>query len=266
MNKLRAQSDPCPQGATLKSHQQAWDFVAKQYAGGTSLPSWGTNGEMKDVAIIPEIKGGKFLEIGFGSGDSIAYLLKHGAAHVTGIDFSSAQKKIAEMRIAAASKNSSGYPKRFTLIQQAMDEALPYGLFDCVIAVYSIGWSEYPEKLFGEIHKKLRPGGYFIFSWDHYLSRIIETEEGKLVVRKSYHEPMPLFRENWKGSGQLIETHQLRPSDWFRMLTEAGFSVDGFWEPKPDKDTEPLDVYSPIYSATASSMVPTCVVFRAKKI
>lgn len=266
MNKTHVGNNGRLQDSSLEVHRQAWNLIAKQYAGGTSLPAWGTNGEMRDVAIIPRIEGERFLEIGFGSGDSIVHLLKHGATHVTGIDFSSAQKKIAEMRIAAAAKGSGRYSKRVTLIRQAMDEDLPVGPFDCIIAVYSIGWSEHPEKLFSNIYEKLNPGGYFIFSWDHYLGRIVEIEGSELVIRKSYHEPMPLVRENWKDSGLLIETHQLRPSDWFRMLTEAGFAVDGFWEPKPDKDAKPLGIYSPTYSATASSMVPTCVVFRAKKI
>lgn len=249
----------------MESHRHAWDFVAPHYSGGSALPAWGTKGELQDEEVIHNIKNTTILEIGSGSGDSLIYLLKNGAKHITGIDFSPTQIKIAENRIRLAFKNSPDYTGKITLLLRPMDEPLPTGLFDHILAIYSIGWSERPEKLFRNVYDKLKPGGYFYFSWDHYLARIVEQTEQGITIVKSYHEPMPLVRENWKGSGSLIETHQLRPSDWFAMLTDAGFIVDGFWEPKPDKKRSQPKIYSATYSPLVSEFIPTCVVFRAKK-
>lgn len=266
MKNITNKSNGIPRGASIESHRHAWDYIANQYTGGTALPAWGPRGELKDENILGTIAGKNILEIGFGSGDSLIYLLTQGAAHVTGIDFSSSQFKIAEERITAACGKIVTYVKKVTLLLRSMDEDLPPGPYDAVVAIYSVGWSEQPEKLFTKIYHTLKPGGYFYFSWDHYLSRIVEHTEHGLTVVKNYHDPMPLVREDWKGSGSLIETHQLRPSDWFQMLTTAGFMVDGFWEPKADKNLRAPKIYSTTYSTTISDKVPTCVVFRARKL
>ncbi len=253
------------QGASLTSHKKAWDFVAAQYKGGTSLPSWGTRGELQNEDILGNLKNKRILEIGFGSGDSLAYLVKHGASQVMGIDFSNEQFKIASETLRKSFKHNPSKLKKVKLLLQSMDDPLPEGFFDCIIAIYSAGWSEQPHLLFQNIFKKLKPGGTFCFSWDHYISRIVEQSEHGIKIIKSYHEPMPLVRENWKGSNLVIETHQLRPSDWFKMLTQAGFIVDGFWEPKPNVNTLIKKIYSNNYAQNINELLPTCVVFRAKK-
>ncbi len=255
-----------PKGASQESHRHAWNFLAKAYTGGTALPAWGTRGELQDQKILADVTDAEVLEIGFGSGDSIIYLLQQGARHVTGVDFSLEQFKIATKRIQTAFKNQPLKLKKVELLVQSMDDGLPPRQFDHIISVYSIGWSERPSHLFQTIYNRLKPGGYFYFSWDHYLSRIAVESEGKVQIVKSYHEPMPLVREDWKGSGVVIETHQLRPSDWFQMLREVGFVVDGFWEPKPHRATTLPEIYSENYAPRISEFVPTCVVFRAKKV
>ncbi len=265
MARKYAHAKHLPQGVSLESHQVAWDFVAAQYAGGTALPAWGTRGELQYEQILEDVKGRRVLEIGFGSGDSIIYLIRQGAGSVVGIDFSKGQHALASSRIARSFKNSPKLMAKVELRTQSMDSELPAGPFDAVIAVYSVGWSEQPEQLFRKIYTVLNPGGYFYFSWDHYLSRVAEYGEGGVRITKSYHEPMPLIREDWKGSGQIIETHQLRPSDWFALLIKAGFVVDGFWEPKPNRDIPLQEVYSQAYANEIGVLLPTCVVFRARK-
>lgn len=248
-----------------KLNKQAWNFVAEKYKGGSALPSWGTCGEGATTNVLGNVKGKTILEIGCGSGDSIIYLLKQGAKHVVGIDFSERQIELAHERIAQAFKNDPKFLKRVTLINQSMEEKLPNGTFDYVIAIYSVGWAENIATLFQKIHQKLKPSAEFCFSWDHYMSRIVDVEKSMVVVKDSYHEPKKLVRKDWKSSGVTIKTHQLKPSDWFEMLTTSGFSVTGFWEPKPDREYKVLDVCSEVYSPEITAKVPSCVIFKAKK-
>lgn len=254
-----------PLTTSLENHRDAWDFVAQSYAGGSALPAWGPRGELKEQRVLASVRGKRVLEIGCGSGDSIIYLLKQGAAHVVGLDFSPTQLELAHTRLAKAFEGNTEMLKKVTFRLQSMDESLPSGPFDAIIAIYSLGWSEHPRELMKRIYERLKPGGEFCFSWDHYLGRIVEPREDGLIVNRSYHEPMPLIRENWKGSGYLIETHQLRPSDWLQMLLDAGFRITGFWEPKPNDKTPLKSIYSSTYSSNVSDLVPTCIVFRAEK-
>ena len=248
-----------------KLNKQAWNIVAEQYQGGSALPSWGTRGEGATTDVLGNVKGKTILEIGCGSGDSIVYLLKQGAEHVVGIDFSEKQIEIAQKRIAKAFKNNPKILKRFTLLNQSMEHVLPDREFDYIISIYSIGWAEDLNKLFGSISKKLKPGGYFCFSWDHYMSRIVSLKKDQVVVNDSYYQSKDLIRKNWKSSGLTIKTHQLKPSDWFEVLTKAGFAVTGFWEPKPDARYKVLGVCSEVYSSKVTDKVPSCVIFKAQK-
>lgn len=253
------------QRATSSPQLLAWNRVAKLYAKGTYLPSWGTSGELSSEDILPNLQGKSVLELGCGSGHSLVYLAKHGAKQVAGLDFSPVQIRLARKTLKTFSARSKLRAKQISLYQQPMEKPLPGKDWDIILSIYSLGWADDPESVMREVFKKLKPGGTFIFSWDHLLSRVVKEEDGKLAVVKNYHHPMPLVRENWKGTGLTIETHQLRPSDWFWMLQKSGFVVTGFWEPEPHSRTQPLEVYSESYSRGIRGLVPTTVVFRAKK-
>ncbi len=248
----------------LQSHHDAWNFLSSEYVGGASLPSWGTNCEGQNLPILGDVKGKTILELGCGSGDSIIYLLKQGATKVVAIDFSEKQIEIATQRIQAEFADENIW-QRVSLIHQSLDEPLPSGPFDIALAIYSVGWAENPQKLMEKINQVLKPGGEFYFSWDHYLARVAELKDQQIVITGNYHQPTNLFRKNWKNSGIDIETHQLRPSDWFQMLTQAEFNVTGFWEPQPNAKSEPLSIYSETYAPEIAKQIPTCVIFRAKK-
>ncbi|MDQ7021560.1 MAG: hypothetical protein Q9M91_07110 [Candidatus Dojkabacteria bacterium] len=77
----------------LNKNKKAWDQAAEKFAGGTCLPAWGPFGELENENIFGDIKGEAFLEIGYGSGHSIKYLVERGAKKVYGIDISDEQKK-----------------------------------------------------------------------------------------------------------------------------------------------------------------------------
>ncbi|MEK7669282.1 MAG: class I SAM-dependent methyltransferase [Patescibacteria group bacterium] len=79
----------------LQINKKAWDKVAEQFFSHSALPIWGPFNIGKNTDLIGSIKGKTFLDIGFGSGHSIKYLIERGAKKVYGVDISNAQFQFA---------------------------------------------------------------------------------------------------------------------------------------------------------------------------
>jgi SAM-dependent methyltransferase len=225
---------------------------------GCHLPYWGTNGAGKDLTNETHLPlfGKDVLEVGCGTGASIDYVIKSGAKSVSVCDVSS----VAIDSIT----NPKVYTSCFDISENFIYED---NSFDTVFAIYSIGWSQNISHTLQEIHRILRSGGTFMFSWDHQVSRITELQDGNLVVTKNYHKETILERKDWRGTGNDIKTIQSKPSEWFALLLNTGFRVDGFWEPEITANTNTVSLgFSNNYALEKSIMLPSCVLFKATKI
>ena len=82
----------------LAMNKRAWDQVAPKFAGHCALPDWGPFGECRSLDLLGDLNGLTVLEVGCGSGDSIARVVDRGAARVYGIDISATQIALATER------------------------------------------------------------------------------------------------------------------------------------------------------------------------
>lgn len=244
----------------ISENEKTWDAAAEFFVEASALPMWGPFGVGDDLNLLPEIKGKTFLEVGCGSGRSIKYLTDHGAEKVYGLDLSSVQLKEAE------GFNKDGISQdRVKLIKGMMEEKLDIEPVDTVFSVYAIGWTPDPNVALRNIYSYLKPGGLFIWSWDHTIFYDVQYEEGKYVITNSYHDEKPLAVKNWKKEGSTAHVTYRKTSTWFQLLRGVGFEIIAYHEPKPknlDRGSEDPNKY---YSIQKAEKIPATFIFVCKK-
>lgn len=244
----------------LLQNQETWDRVAEQFLEASSLPQWGPFGVGVDLNLIPTLEGKSFLEIACGSGRSIKYLIDNGASKVYGLDISKVQldeaKKYNQLSIDAG---------KIQLFHQPMEELIQIEPVDYVMSIYGIGWTPDPKLTLQNIYSYLKPGGLFIWSWDHTFFTDILYKDGDYVVTYSYHEEKPLALKDWKNDGTTAHLTYRKTSTWFRLLQEAGFEVVGYHEPAPVDLSRGFAEPDEYYSIDKAKKIPATFIFVCKK-
>jgi len=237
------------------TNTEAWDRVAARRAGagpatvveyGTDLPT------EADLRLCGEVKGKRVLDLGCGSGENAVAFAKQGA-HVIAIDDSPAQlglaRRLADAREVRVEWHRGDVADLAFLRADSIDLAFAAGLLSEVEDV---------DRLFRQVHRVLRPGAAFVFSFDHPAALAVGREDaapgglplGRLEVRRSYNEPGPLkiVRE-----GEDMELWPRTIADVFASTHRAGYRVDVLLEPEPLRSADP------------GPQVPTMVICRARK-
>lgn len=243
----------------LEKNKDAWERVAESFAGGLYLPSWGPFCELRDKNLIGEIKGKTFLEIGYGSGHSAKYLLNNGAKKVYGIDISEEQKRLASKLNRKYIEDGKGV---FYVSPMEKTVDLPEKV-DNVFSVYAIGWTTSPAITFNNIKSYLKPGGRFIWSWEHPFFSRVSTEDNRLIMNNSYLKEGAKFVSKWSGSDGAYLQHR-KISTWVKALVKSGFEIKDMYEPNPEvfaKDHMDNERY---YSKFRVSFIPSSIVFDCR--
>jgi SAM-dependent methyltransferase len=244
----------------VSENQKTWDKVADLFVNASELPAWGPFGIGDDLNLIPKIEGKTFLEIGCGSGRSIKYLTEKGAKKVCGLDVST--KQIEEAITHNQGEINQGKVK---LIRGSMEEKIDIEPVDFVFSIYAIGWTPEPEKTLKNIYSYLKPGGLFVWSWDHTFFTDVQFKDGKFIVVYSYHEENSLVIKNWKKEGATANITYRKTSTWFQLLRDAGFEIVGYYEPKPKNLSRGHDDPTRYYSLQKAEKIPCSFIFVCKK-
>ncbi|MEK7589084.1 MAG: class I SAM-dependent methyltransferase [Patescibacteria group bacterium] len=240
----------------LNTNREAWNKVADHFFSHSALPVWGPFGIGKNQDIIGAIKGKTFLEVGFGSGHSIQYLVKNGAKKVWGIDISKTQFNFATKLNKKAIENG-----KVELFEVNMEKKLKLPLVDTVFSIYAFGWTVDPKKSLVNVYSYLKPGGKFIWSWDHIFFTDVEDQKDKLVVRYSYHDEHEIFLKKWKG-GVPVYLRYRKTSTWFKLIKDAGFNIVGYLEPAP---IIKKDLSRSYYTIHKAKRVPCSMIWVCEK-
>jgi SAM-dependent methyltransferase len=240
----------------LETNKAAWEKVAEKFAGGLYLPAWGPFGELRHENLLGEIKGKTFLEVGFGSGHSIQYLMQNGAEKVYGVDISEAQ-----LRLATELNKLYMEQGKVILNVAAMEETLPLPeQVDVVFSVYGIGWTTDIKTAFSNIKSSLKPKGKFVWSWEHPFYSRFTVEDHKLIMDKPYLTENARFVPDWVGSSGAYLQHR-KVSTWFNALQEAGFKIENLYEPDPEVFKETSEDPTRYYSVFRAQLVTPTIIF-----
>lgn len=205
-----------------ETNRQYWDGAADNWFGVTALPEYGVLCVTEDeLHLFGDVTGKRMLEICCGSGHSLVYQAQQGAGELWGLDISESQLRNAKRYLA-----SNGVTARLICAPMEDECGIPAGYFDFVYSIYGLGWTTDLPHTFRRLASYLKPGGTLIFSWNHPLfGRVgcVQTEDGKLVVQKSYFDQSDTRLQLDDGE-MLLRNYRL--SDYLNALADAGFVLE----------------------------------------
>ncbi|MGO1059181.1 class I SAM-dependent methyltransferase [Planococcus sp. FY231025] len=245
----------------LKQNQKSWNMVAGHFNGIDALPSFGPFTQTdEELRLFEAIQDKKVLDIGCGSGHSLAYMKAKGAAELWGVDFSEKQIDTAKDTLRELQANLYCAPME-------EDIGLPKEHFDIVYSIYAIGWTSDLKSTFNLIYSYLKSGGYFIFSWDHPLYAHLQSENGLISLTGSYQEEGMTRYDNFKGEDAPVVIPQRKLSTYINTLVQSGFIIEEVVEadvPVQLKNME-AEVSDRYYSLYKAQKFPTTMIIKARK-
>lgn len=250
MEVLRLHAD------TLKVNKKSWDEVAPRFYGRTALPEYGPFAPTEDeLSLFGDVAGLNLLEIGCGSGHSLKYMHDKNAGEIWGLDLSSSQ-------IMAARELLNQTDVHLFESSMESDPGLPHEYFDMVYSIFALGWTTNLDLTLKNIHKYLKPGGIFIFSWEHpFYSRVKNTELG-LMLDKSYHEEGPYDHQAWNHPAIM---QQYKIGTYINTLIENGFRIEKMVEDVRLSEELKTRHENRWYNEAKVSALPTTIIFKCSK-
>lgn len=241
----------------LTINRTGWERSAERFFGRTALPEYGPFSLKEDqLNLFDSISGKKVLDIGCGSGHSLQYMSNNGAAELWGIDLSSKQ-------INTASKLLDNQHSNIKLFESPMEvnPGLPSNYFDIVYSIYALGWTVDLNSTLANINEYLKPGGIFIFSWEHPFHDRITFNNGTFNFNKSYLEEGPEYNEAWHN--EVIIYHR-KLSTYINSLIDSSFIIEKVIDDVALPDT-PSENPSRWYSTQKASLIPATFIIKASK-
>jgi SAM-dependent methyltransferase len=245
-------------------NHKGWNQVAPLFYGGTALPRYGPLAQTEDeLKLIPDLSGRSVLELGCGSGHTLAYLREsRNASYLWGLDISEEQ-----IRFTKEWLNEKRIPAKLFLASMDENPGIPEDHFDLVLAIYALGWTPDLYRTLTLVESYLKPGGLFIFSWEHPVYQCLEynTDLGRYVFERSYLKEGPEFHPDWKGVEIVINPRKL--STYLNALTQAGLVLDDLIESELNLALAREQDFAPEkwYSVARANLVPTTFIVKAHK-
>ncbi|MGN7358452.1 class I SAM-dependent methyltransferase [Paenibacillus sp. SAF-054] len=240
---------------SLRINKESWDGAAERFFGRTALPEYGPHAPSEEkLNLFGELSGQKALEIGCGSGHSLLYMLDRGIEECWGIDLSEVQIETA--------RRVCGLDDRVKLLESPMEEnpGIPHDYFDVVYSIYALGWTMNLKRTLTHIHSYLKPGGSFIFSWEHPIHNRVINEDQILKFHMPYTEEIPALHEAWKPRPAIF--HHRKISTYINALIETGFIIEKVMEEVELDDTQNENSW---YSVAKASYFPATMIIKCRK-
>jgi SAM-dependent methyltransferase len=248
----------------LSINQKGWNKVATLFHGGTALPLYGPLAQTEDdLNQIPDLAGKRVLELGCGSGHSLAYLWEiKNARELWGLDFSEEQLDFTKELLA-----NKSIPARLFLSSMDENPGIPENYFDLVVSIYSLGWTPDLIRTLALVHAYLKPGGSFIFSWEHsvYRSLRYETDSANYVFETSYLDEGPVLHPSWRDVEIVINHRKL--STYLNAILQSGLILEQIIESDLNIALAREQDYASEkwYSVQRAKLVPTTFIVKAYK-
>lgn len=214
-------------------NREVWTISNANYTAGSAEATWAqeeiTWGRWhtpeSEIKVLPRLRGREVIELGCGTAYFGAWLKKHGAKRVLGVDITPAQ-----LDTAREMNEKFGLGLEF-LKANAEAVPLPDASFDLAFSEYGASlWCD-PYKWIPEAARLLRPGGELVFMRSTDLEMLCSAETGLHVGTKLVRPLKGLHRLDWTDDevGASTEFH-VSHSELFQILRRAGFNVVDFRE------------------------------------
>lgn len=248
----------------LSINQKGWNKVAPLFYAGTALPKYGPLAATEEeLHLIPDLAEKSVLELGCGSGHTLAYLSEcRNASELWGLDLSETQIGFTRELLDAKK-----IPVKLFTAPMEENPGLPENYFDLVLSIYGLGWTADLPRTLALVASYLKPGGMFLFSWEHpaYRSLHYDVNFEKYVFEKSYSDETPMVDPSWKGVEMVIQHRKL--STYLNSIIQSGLIIEKVIESEPNPAlTREQDVApEKWYSIPRAQMIPTTFIVKASK-
>lgn len=242
-------------------NRSGWDAVAHRFYGAAALPGYGPYAPGEDaLGLLGDIQSKAVLEIGCGSGHSLLYLAQHGAAELWGIDLSPKQ-----IEFSRALLQEHGISAHLFSAPMEQNPGLPANYFDFAVSLYSLGWTTDLDTTLALIHAYLKPGGFYVFSWEHPFFSCLDYQAGAYIVKERYRE-QTFILDNWNDRVPIV-MHQRQLSTFINAALHAGFQIERLVEGEADAEQAPANSAAPErwYARARAELVPPTFILKLRK-
>ncbi|MFM1651440.1 class I SAM-dependent methyltransferase [Brevibacillus sp. B_LB10_24] len=242
----------------LQINCQTWNQEAHRFFGRTPLPDYGpfAPGE-EELRLLGDVENKRVLDIGCGSGHSLQYMALRKAGELWGLDLSSTQIETARQLL----QDKTPQLRLFASPMEA-DPGLPHGYFDIVYSIFALGWTVNLHKTFNNIWNYLKPGGVFVFSWEHPLYNRVEYQDDSSIFHKSYLQEGPYYHEKWPAPAVM---HQYKLSTYVNELIGTGFQIEKVIEEVSIPDDSSENNRNAWYFIEKAKLVPATLIMKSRK-
>lgn len=219
---------------------------------------WGTWDKPEtDLKVLPDLKGLDVIELGCGTAYFGAWLKKHGARRVVGIDVTPAQ-------LATAKELNRDFKLGLDFIEaNAENVPLPDATFDLAVSEYGASlWCD-PYKWIPEAARLLRRGGELVFLRNSTLVMLCSPDDAN-VGRRLVSPQKGMLRYDWIDEDGPTTMFHISVSDMFKLMHDLGFEVIDFRELFAPDDAEDHPYYSWVPADWATRW-PAEEIWRARK-
>ncbi len=244
---------------SLKINKESWEKSAKRFYGRNPLPEYGPMAPREEqMNLFGKVANLKVLDIGCGSGHSLLYMGESGAGELWGIDLSENQINAAKTLL-----KKQGFLVRLFQSPMETNPGLPLNYFDVVYSIFAIGWTTDLDQTLENVHSYLKPGGIFVFSWEHPLHSRVKHEEGSFIFNKSYQEEGPYDHEFWDTQAIM---QQFKVSTYINKLINAGFKIEEVIEEVYSEEEDLQRHVNRWYSFEKAQLIPTTLIIKCSKL
>jgi ubiquinone/menaquinone biosynthesis C-methylase UbiE len=208
------------------------------------------------MSIIGPVAGKRVLEIGCGGAQASIAFAKQGAV-VTAIDVASSEIEFAR-ELAQAHQVSIGFHQRDMADLSPVASASQ----DVVFSAYAFNYADDLFSCFKEAHRVLASGGLFVWSGAHPFGHSID--HNTLRLSRSYFETGKSVVGEETGCA-FASVHRT-VSDYFNLLVDAGFVLEGMVEPD-SRQRYPYDPWYGLWGNTPENLrlFPATIIFKSRK-
>lgn len=204
----------------LKRNEENWKDIVYREPESLALPKYGCmiDDESK-MHLLSGLRGKSVLDVGCGSGQSLMWCGKR-RANLWGIDPSQHQVEMTMRQL-----QNNGYRARIIASPLDQECGLPKDYFDVCYSVCTIGWCEDLDRVLALINSYLKPGGVFVFSWDHPFMYCCGKQGETLAFDRRYLSDDAF---TFTKEGKQVTVQNRFMSTYSEALVKAGFVVDYF--------------------------------------
>jgi 2-polyprenyl-3-methyl-5-hydroxy-6-metoxy-1,4-benzoquinol methylase len=209
-----------------------------------------------ELGLIGSVDRKCVLEVGCGGAQASIAFAKQGAI-VTAVD-------VAESELQVAARLAEEHAVQITFHQRSMEDLSPIrsNTQDVVFSACAISYVDDAMACFREVYRVLNGGGVFVLSGGHPFAHCVDSDD--LRLSRSYFDTGKSVAGEETGV-PFASVHRTL-SEYFTLLTDAGFRVDRLVEPD-SRHRYACDPWWGLWDATPERLkaIPGTFIFRSWK-